>query len=335
MLKRESFKQKNMYNDSIKQWNVAVGCKFDCVYCTRSFKAQMKRQKWNCDQCYKYEPHFHEERLTESLPNTIGDEFIWACSSGDIRFIPHDKLEKVFDRMRQLPHKQFFMQTKDATVFQEHAFPPNMWLGITLETNRDEGYEQVSKAPPPTKRFADAKKVKIDIVTIEPIQDFDLDILVEWIRQLAPKRVYIGYDTKNCGLNEPDLAKTSKLITELRKFTIVNLKLLREKWQRYKNIQLYYTFFRRLESKNPQLSTQICKELAQKYCENGNCINPEKYSCCIKENGQQCPEERPCSHKPSLCLHYFCESVKYQVTVQELKEIEKRILWCNALSAIT
>ena len=37
--------KKNMYSDSKLQWNVHVGCEFDCIYCKPSFKAQMKRQK--------------------------------------------------------------------------------------------------------------------------------------------------------------------------------------------------------------------------------------------------------------------------------------------------
>ena len=35
----------NMYEDAIYRWNVFVGCEFDCAYCKKSFKAQMKRQK--------------------------------------------------------------------------------------------------------------------------------------------------------------------------------------------------------------------------------------------------------------------------------------------------
>jgi hypothetical protein len=45
--------------------------------------------------------------------------------------------------------------------------------------------------------------------------------------------------------------------------------------------------------------------LAEKYCRNGKCINPEgKYLCC-----RNCREPRPCSKIPNACLMFFCNHV--------------------------
>lgn len=62
-------------------------------------------------------------------------------------------------------------------------------------------------------------------ISIEPIMDFDLDILVDWIRQLNPEFVSIGADSKGHGLVEPSRDKVLKLVEELKRFTEVKMKL--------------------------------------------------------------------------------------------------------------
>lgn len=231
----------NMYSDSIKQWNVFVGCKFDCSYCRKSFQAQMKRQKpkfdengkqyRGCQQCYDYEPHFHEERITKKymkkLPNTFGDQFIWVGSSGDISFIKVFNMMKILNKIEEYP-QTFFFQTKNPEFFHKFKFPKNAILGITLETNRY--YPEISNAPYTYDRFYWFKRKDHPrkIVTIEPIMEFDFDIFLEWLKEISPERVYIGYDTKKNYLPEPSLEKTKKLIKELEKFTKVKLKYMKE-----------------------------------------------------------------------------------------------------------
>lgn len=225
--------QKNMYSDSVKQWNCIVGCKFNCKYCQRSFQAQMKRQKWNCLDCYDFTPHFHADRLAEPLPRTHGDEFIWACSSGDIYFAEQPWMQALLACITDMPERQFFVQTKEPWVYTKYDWPANVMRGITLETNRDDGYRNISQAPEPSQRFVTASihvEDTIDVVTIEPVMKFDLEIFASWIWDLHPQRVYIGYDTKRTQLPEPSLAEVQALIAKLSKFTVVKPKLLREAW---------------------------------------------------------------------------------------------------------
>lgn len=220
-------KKGNMYEDNVKSWNLFVGCKFNCIYCKKSFQAQMKRQKHNCIKCYNYEPHFHEERLKQSLPKTEGDEFIWCCSSGDIYFAKPKWIFKIIERIKELPSKTFFFQSKNPEVFIDYSFPENVILGITLESNR--WYEEISDAPPPFERmkvFYDLKYPR-KFITIEPILDFDFSIFLGWLRELNPERIYIGYDTKKNNLPEPTLHKTRNLIHELKRFTKVKTKYMK------------------------------------------------------------------------------------------------------------
>lgn len=225
---------KNMYSDSVKQWNCFVGCKFNCTYCKKSFQAQMKRQKHNCIKCYNYEPHFHEERLTndwieKNLPEiTKGDEFIWCCSSGDIYFAKPKWIFKIIEKIKELPSKTFFFQSKEPKVFCDYDFPENVILGITLESNR--WYKNISNAPSPLERMKVFFTLKYPrkFITIEPILDFDFSIFLGWLRILNPERIYIGYDTKKNSLLEPRLYKTRNLIHELKRFSKVKTKYMKD-----------------------------------------------------------------------------------------------------------
>ena len=61
-------------------------------------------------------------------------------------------------------------------------------------------------------------------VTIEPILDFGLDDFVCILRNIAPKFVSIGADSKNSGLPEPEGKKVSTLLSALTKFTHIEKK---------------------------------------------------------------------------------------------------------------
>jgi len=72
-------KKTNMYSKSKKQWNPFVGCRYGCLYCEKSFQAQLKRRgKKNDEECYYFIPHEHKERLKRSLPKTKYGEFIFT-----------------------------------------------------------------------------------------------------------------------------------------------------------------------------------------------------------------------------------------------------------------
>jgi hypothetical protein len=132
----------NMYGDSIYQWNVIKGCNFQCKYCIPSFQKQAKRlmpkfdennvQIRGCWDCYHYKPHIHEERLEEAYTDkyfpkeTKDDEFIWACSSGDIYFAKTEWMEKVIEVIENHSHLTFFMQSKAPRTFKRFILPDNL-----------------------------------------------------------------------------------------------------------------------------------------------------------------------------------------------------------------
>jgi len=227
-------KKTNMYNLSVKQWNPFTGCEHNCKYCKSSFRTQLNRwAKKNCPKCYSYVPHTHPERLDQSLPKTKHMQFIFTCSNGDIAFCPTEYLKKIIARIQREPDKMFLIQSKDPKTFNRLLFPVNVILGTTLETNDDRLYGTVAKAPKPSQRYKDFVKVKhsLKMITIEPVIDFDLNVMVNWVESINPCMVWLGYDSGKNQLPEPELEKVKNLYWELGKrgFTVI-LKTIRKAW---------------------------------------------------------------------------------------------------------
>lgn len=224
-----------MYKLSVDQWSPFVGCEHDCVYCQSSFQRQLKRwAKKNCPGCYEFTPHMHPERLNQSLPKTKYMQFIFTCSSGDIAFCPNEYLEKITARIQGEPDKTFLIQSKDPGTFNRVCFPKNVILGTTLETNRDQQLcEGTSKSPKPSQRYKDFLKVShpLKMVTIEPVMDFDRDVMIDWIENINPCMVWLGYDSGKNKLPEPELEKVKSLHWELaKKGFVVIMKTIRKAW---------------------------------------------------------------------------------------------------------
>ena len=53
------------------------------------------------------------------------------------------------------------------------------------------------------------------LISMEPILDFDMDIILSWMDQIEPILISIGADSKGHNLPEPPPEKVTELITEL------------------------------------------------------------------------------------------------------------------------
>ena len=214
-------KKSNMYADA-QTWNPFKGCRFDCTYCGPSFQLQSKRQKHICNKCYRYVPHCHEDRL-EHIPSA---SIIFVCGNADISFCPPPFTRKIIDAVVQHKsrnaNKTFYFQSKRPEYFEQFLtlFPENVLLLTTLETNRDTGYKAISKAPPPSHRYQQFKRLKYPrkVVTVEPIMDFDEDVFPQWIIDLEPEYVWLGLNSrpKAVQLPEPSPQKLRELVKRLK-----------------------------------------------------------------------------------------------------------------------
>jgi len=120
------------------------------------------------------------------------------------------------------PDNTYVFQTKNpkrAFRFIKE-FPIKFMIGTTIESNRL--YSNITKAPFAQERyegmllFKDIKK----FVTIEPILDFDVDILLAWLIDINPAFINIGADSKKCNLPEPSNQKIIELIKQLQENNI-------------------------------------------------------------------------------------------------------------------
>ena len=194
-------------------WNPFKGCKFDCIYCVTSFQRQAKRQMHNCMKCYEYTPHFHPKRLS-SIPSA---KTVFVCGNADISFAEADQINQIIGAIREHNKgakslKTFYLQSKSPSCLEPflEKLPENVIILTTIETNRDEGYEKISKAPVPSERYRQflALKYPRKVVTIEPLMDFDVDVFSGWILNIRPEYVWLGLNSKKKPqLPEPSVEK--------------------------------------------------------------------------------------------------------------------------------
>jgi DNA repair photolyase len=222
-----------MYKEARKTLNPFVGCNFNCLYCYPSFRRQAKRRKLDCPLCYTYTPHEHIARLGKAPPKTKEGEFIFLCDMGDISFASPEFRQKLSDWCTMYPDRTFLIQSKNPYCFDFPQFPGNVILGTTIETNRDELCQHISHAPPPSIRYKAMLSLihNRKMVTVEPVLDFDLEVLAKMIIDISPWRVYIGYDShpKQNKLQEPSLDKTESL------YSILNSQGLDVRWKLRRN----------------------------------------------------------------------------------------------------
>lgn len=218
-------KQKgNMYPWVTHTWNPIKGkCKHNCKYC------YMKRFP---------QPEIHLDK--KELETNLGqDNTIFIGSSCDMFAdnIPNEWLYQILGHCEDYLDNTYLFQTKNPLRFQyinpydglNVHWSKRVIIGTTIETNRsyDVGWEyHVSNAPEPIERFEWLEKTQAyhKMISIEPIMDFDLNIIINWLKRIKPKFISIGADSKNHDLPEPDKEKTLCLIEELKKFTEVKIK---------------------------------------------------------------------------------------------------------------
>jgi DNA repair photolyase len=114
------------------------------------------------------------------------------------------------------PENTYVFQTKNpARVYSSlESFPPSFMLGTTIETNRDLG--EFTKAPPTAERAFKMAELRADgirvFVTVEPVMDFDPEILAGLLHDIKPEFINIGADSKNCQLPEPSAQKVRRFL---------------------------------------------------------------------------------------------------------------------------
>jgi hypothetical protein len=145
--------------------------------------------------------------------------------------VPSDWIGRILKIVKQHPDREFLFCTKNPKRYHDFSFPENCILGVTIETNRDELCIRYSRAPRPSERFEAMATLEHPrrFMSNEPIMDFDIEVMVDWARAIAPEICEIGYDNYYRKLPEPPLRKVEQYIAAKRGLGIdVREKKLRE-----------------------------------------------------------------------------------------------------------
>ena len=194
-------------------------CPHDCSYCYCKWYYNIEHPQPKL--------HFDERELKTDLGE---GNFIFVGSSCDMwaDTISLSWLVPILGKCIDSPNNRYLFQSKNPARFGVHPFPKSVILGTTIETNREYHTDvpfPLTKAPQTINRVeAMIRHKEAKMVSIEPILDFDLPELTNFIRWIKPEFVSIGADSKGHNLPEPPADKIKALIENLKEFTKVKLK---------------------------------------------------------------------------------------------------------------
>jgi len=233
----------DMYEDTYTTNPLGGRCKHQCLYC---YVEDLRRFP-HLNEKYSGEIRLIPKVLTG---NTGTGKTIFVCSCNDMfqKDAKEEDIIAILEECNRYPDNTYIFQSKNPMKMLAYMnrFPPNSIFITTIETNRQALIEEQSKAPSVIDR-AQALRVLSDkflafahqegknwqiSITIEPIMDYDVEVLANIVRALRPDYVSIGADSKDSGLTEPTAEKVRQLIGAIEGYTRVvqkpNLKRLIE-----------------------------------------------------------------------------------------------------------
>lgn len=190
-----------------------------------------------CVYCYVDNPRFGRPARYQGELRLIEKEFSVKYGEGNTIFIencndlfsaavPRAFIKRIMAHCCLYPKNRYVFQTKNPSRYmdyqeEEWMFPDNIILGCTIETNRN--VCGISAAPEPEERIYQISRLKgfaPIFITVEPVLDFDIDILASWIDRIRPEFLNLGADSKGHGLTEPTVEKIMQFTGKLREYGI-------------------------------------------------------------------------------------------------------------------
>lgn len=211
----------NMY-DWVTHMHCHLGgeCPHKCVYC------YVQKNRFGVSPRYKGEPRLIRAELDVNY-GTGKTIFIEHMNDIFAEGVQDDWITEILNHCGKYEGNTYVFQTKNPGRAREFSFYGiKKIFGTTIETNRDHfflggRFYEMSKAPTQQSRaFGMMVNGWKKFVTIEPILDFDVEILVGWMKEIKPEFVNIGADSKGCKLPEPPAEKVRELIAKLREAKI-------------------------------------------------------------------------------------------------------------------
>lgn len=213
-------KGSNMYQGWVTHTHSHLGgeCSHKCTYCyvqknrfgvSPKYQGKIRILEKELDIKYGSGKTIFIEHMNDMFANNVSD--IW--------------IQWILGHCCEFQENTYIFQTKNPQRVYSFLpfFPHNFMIGTTIETNR--WNSEISQAPQPIERYRGILRLKEShfqvFVTIEPIMDFDVDILTHWLITLKPDFINIGADSKKSDLTEPSKEKIVKLIKNLQHANII------------------------------------------------------------------------------------------------------------------
>ena len=218
----------NMYKFITHTWNPIQGkCLHDCAYCYMKRSPQYSK------------PIFIESEMTAPLNGR--DVFIGSSTDVFAENIPSEWINRTLNHCLEEYEKgncsMFLLQSKNPKRFLEfinHSIMERCVLCTTIETNRfyPDFMRNAPKIEERVEAMEDVAKQGIaTMVTAEPLMQFDLEPMLEYINRCQAKKVNIGRNScRSIVLPEPTKEEVKQLIYELKDITKVEVKNNAKVW---------------------------------------------------------------------------------------------------------
>jgi protein gp37 len=143
--------QFNSTNDNVEwarwTWNPITGCLHNCAYCyARDIANHIYKHLPDGE---RFTPAFYPDRLSfpentkapdvsriEDPVTAMGLRNVFTCSMADLfgKWVPTAWIEAVLQKIADNPQWTFLLLTKFPIRMAEFTYPPNTWIGTTVDT---------------------------------------------------------------------------------------------------------------------------------------------------------------------------------------------------------
>lgn len=216
-------------------------CSHNCSYCYMKFPP--------FDKIEKYQGiHYVDQKELDKIAK-IKNKTIFVCSATDLfaNNVEWEMIQKIIGVCLCNPNNVYLLQSKNMPRLRHflnvYRYLPSdkFIIGTTIETNRENSVVTTISCFDRVKELVlmmTSNPFLQRIISIEPILDFDVEILLRWIDDIRPKFVSIGADSKayrhGIKLPEPGWNKVQELISGIKGLGIEvkekdNLKRLQRK----------------------------------------------------------------------------------------------------------
>lgn len=216
---------------------LAGECSHNCfAYC---FVNDLKERFPNMRNKYTGPPRLDEKVLTG---NTGRGKMIFVCSCTDLfaENVPSSMIKAVINECARYQDNTYLFLSKNPGRMRVYInmMPRNSILATTIETNRQDIINKCSHAPSITERVKGMKSLRgvrtfqdfETSISIEPLMRFDLEQLVNIVKEINPTFISIGADSMRNDLAEPSPDEVRELIKRVKEFTEVRKKSNLERW---------------------------------------------------------------------------------------------------------